>query len=98
MLDRPPAYAKLLPLLTPHGNLAEAMAGVWDQAATSLDGRLGLSTAQREAMRDECLQAIAAWAQSLSDGGARGSAEKVRQPLTQWLLRLRQELSLEELL
>lgn len=93
MLERPPAYAKLLPLLTPHGNLAEAMAGVWDQAATALDGRLGLSTAQRETMRDECLDAIAAWAQRLADTG-----KENRQPLTQWLLRLRQDLSLEELL
>jgi diguanylate cyclase (GGDEF)-like protein len=92
MSDRPPAFAKLLPLLTTHGSLAEAMATTWDQAASALDGKLGLTAAQREAFRDDCLRAIADWAATLAHGKERRAA------LSAWLLRLRQELSLEELI
>lgn len=95
MIDRPPAYAKLLPLLTARGSLAEALAAVWDRSGTALDDRLGLSTAQREQMRDDCLQALSAWSTSLEGGQ---DAKVAKASLTRWLLRLRQDLSLEELL
>ena len=42
MLDRPPALAKLLPLLAADSRLAEALRGAWTPLGKVLGDRLGL--------------------------------------------------------
>lgn len=84
MSDRIAPPAKLLPMLAADGRLAQALAAVW-QAQDA--GRYGASASQWHALQEGALAALRAWA---ADGKRAG--------LQNWLLGLRQDFSLEELL
>ncbi|MFP5503106.1 MAG: HD domain-containing phosphohydrolase [Candidatus Sericytochromatia bacterium] len=91
MTERPTATAKLLPILAPEGRLAEALAPIWPGLIAPTAAKLGLDSRAQAAIREGCLQALAGFS-----GEPEGQPR--RQALTRWLVRLRLDLSMEELL
>ncbi|MDB5096922.1 MAG: diguanylate cyclase and metal dependent phosphohydrolase [Cyanobacteria bacterium RYN_339] len=92
MIERPPALAKLLPLLAADGRLADAVRGAWAPLAKGLGDRLALDRRDLDAMCADGLAALEGWSIQRNEG------QNGRAPLQQWLLRLRQDVSLEGLL
>ncbi len=85
------APAKLLPLVAEGGPLAGAFAEAWTELAPGLAERLGLDSGATGRIREDALRALRAWT------AAEAAGETSRAPLHAWLVRLRQDLSLEGL-
>ena len=85
------ATAKLLPLVAEGGPLAVAFAEAWGELAPALVERLGLEPGSVARVRLDAQRALRAWT------AAEAAGEPSRAPLQAWLVRLRQDLSLEGL-
>ncbi|HEY9722344.1 MAG TPA: HD domain-containing phosphohydrolase, partial [Oscillatoriaceae cyanobacterium] len=87
MTERIAPPAKLLPMLAADGRLAQAIASVWEGQSAEA-ARFGQTPTQWHALQESAFSALRAWA----------ADSKPRPAVQHWLLGLRQDLSLEELL
>jgi hypothetical protein len=85
------ALAKLVPLVGPDGPLAGAFAEAWKDLGPGLAERLGLEPAFAASMPESVLRTLRAWT------AAEAAGNPSRAPLQAWLVRTRQDLSLEGL-